>query len=90
MTKAVCIMKTEARSDANVPTGFCRSAFHASRRDNRGANASMSVIDTLENEDVRIGAVLRRFASVDEEGITGKMIVEQTPDLIDQNQGSSV
>lgn len=69
MMKAVCTMKIEGMREVNVDTGSSRSLFHAIRRTSSGANAFIAAIDTLDSGDVRIRAVLRRFAGVDEEGI---------------------
>ena len=69
MVKAVCTMKIQGRREVNVDTGSSRSLFHAIRSSSSGANAFIAAINTLDNGDVRIRAVLRRFAGVDEEGI---------------------
>jgi hypothetical protein len=53
-----------------VVVGSCRTAFQDSRRRIRGANASISVTDNFDVEEVSNRVALRRFVGVDVDGMS--------------------
>ena len=67
-------MKMEGRRGtvSVVLVGPCKSDFHASRSSIRGVNASISVTDNFDVEEVSNRVALRRFVGAEEDGISSQ------------------